>query len=1121
MFPLRWMRTAVVGALMVLLALAAVPAEAATTGKISGVVIDKSTKESLPGASVLIQGTTLGAKTDLDGKFIILTVPAGEHVVRVTMVGYTDVITSNVLVKPDQTTSLSVELEQSLIQMAPIEVVRERELIQMDEATTKRDVTAEKIKSLPVTNVADILKTQVGIKIRNDQFHVRGGRSEELLYTVDGVSMKDPLGGRGPTESLNLSGTEIENISIIKGGWSAEYGEATSGIINVATKEGDRQQTRGHLEYFTDNLGTESLNKYSFNYNRLEFTLGGPEPFLTKKLMPALGLGSSDKLTYFINADFDRQDTYTPINDFTTPTTRMDFRYTKFLGMEISDRQENAGNVGAKMTYRLNPNIRMTGIFKRSYERRLAWDWDYRYTANTMPWIEDRNDRYSVTWTHNLSPSTFYTVIVSRFERHYQQKPGDPNTAGGRMDPDGFLITTTEADHYVDANSNGVYDAPEQYIDVYPDGVYNNGDIWEDVDGDGVYLDTVDVLVYDFNGNGVYDNSGGEPFVDRDGNNIWDSGDVLEQDGNNNGVYDPERERDVFGPSANDLPEPFIDGDRSLGEPFVDVNKNGVWDADYEWTLHGRGEPFTDLSGDSKYQGPDDPWVPGVPFEDLNGNGVYDQGVAIPSGSYSTFDNDYDLGEPFVDLNGNGKRDPGDGFFDRGWDETALWHKRDIITNSLDIDLTSQVRREHEVKVGFKFSSHDLTYSELQKPYIRYEGIPDDGPYQGRGEVRDFYTQTPKAGAFYVRDKMEYGQMIGNIGFRYDYFVQSGDADVDLTQSNLVDEFGNRTVRSDYRDKFAPRIAFSYPISDKAKVFFNYGHFYQLPQLTFMYRRATQANSENGIAGNVNLDYQKTIQYEFGIQYLLSAEYVLSVQGFYKDDFGRIGASDIAGRASQNTLNFYENRDYARSRGLELELEKKYGNYVSGTATYDFSYAFGKASANTLDFFDNFYDRTSAVTVQEFPLDWDERHSVTLILDIRVPQNDHPKLFGLTMPDNFGLNIFWQYGSGFPYTPGDQHPGVELLSGGVVLDNSKRFPPTSNVDIRFNKDFKIADLDYTFELWVNNVFDTRNVASVGTNTGRPDTGLNLGGIPYLGDNPPDPRSWEAGRQIRLGLGVNF
>lgn len=1092
--------------------------DALAAGKISGTVIDKKTKEPIPQAPVTIEGTSLGALTDLDGRFTILSVPVGEHTVHVKLIGYTEVVIGNVLVTNDQTTTLSFELEESAIELAPIVVTRERDLIQMDEATTKRDVTAEKIKSLPVTNVGDILKTQVGITVRQDRFYIRGGRAEEVLYTVDGVSMKDPLGGRGPTESLNLSGTEIENVSVIKGGWSAEYGEATSGIINVSTKTGG-EHTRGHVEYFTDNLGTSALDKYSFNYNRLEMTLGGPEPFLSTRLLPALGLGGpSDKLTYFINGDFDRTDTYTPINNYTTPVTRAEFRYTKFLGIKVADRQENTGNLGLKLTYRLTPTIRMTGIVKRSYERSLSWDWSYRYTANTMPWVEDKNDRYSLTWVHNLSQSTFYQVILSRFSRQYSIMPGDPTTPGGRLQPDQFLFSD-QADHYVDVNSNGAYDAPEDFVDVYPDGFWNEGDIFQDVDGDGVFSDSVDVLLYDFNGNGAYDANSGEPFVDRNNNGIWDSGDILELDGNGNGIYDPARERDVFGPTTNDIPESFIDGDRSLGEPFVDVNKNGVYDDTTKTPLGGFGEPFSDLSGDGQYQGPNDTWVPGVPFEDLNGNGVFDLGGTIPSGAYSTIDNDYDLGEPFNDVNGNGIRDPADQFYDRGWDEDALWHRREITTTTLDADLTSQLRREHEVKFGVKFASHDLSLGDLLKPYIPYTQGDDTGPYPGRGETRDFYTQKPKSGAFYIRDKMEYGQMIANIGFRYDYFIQSDNAD--LTASGLADEFGNRVVSQDYRDKFAPRIAFSYPISDKAKVFFNYGHFYQLPQLTFMYRRSTQLNSSTGVIGNVNLDYQKTIQYEFGIQYLLSPEYVLSIQGYYKDDFGRVGTSSIVGKSQQESRNFYENRDYARSRGLEFELEKKYGNYVSGTATYNLSWAFGKASANSLDFFENFYDFSGAVTIKEFPLDWDQRHAITLILDIRVPRNDHPKLFGLKLPDNFGMNIFWQYGSGFPYTPGSLLPGAEILRGTIVEENSKRFPSNSNVDVRFNKDFNIGRLDYTFEVWVNNVFDNKNVNGVGTNTGRPDTDLNLGGVPYLGSEPTSPRRYDAGRQIRLGLGMNF
>jgi len=1130
------------------------PAWAAVTGKIAGVVIDKKTKEPIIGAAVQLTGTTIGILTGVDGKFQIMPVPAGAHTVAVKIIGYTSVITQGVPVRPDQTTTLNIELESSLIELQPIIVTRERQMIQMDEATTKRDVTAEKIKSMPVTNVADILKTMVGVTIRNDRFHIRGGRSGEVLYTVDGVSMRDPLGGRGPTESLNLSGTEIENISIIKGGWSAEYGEATSGIINVATKEGDRDVTRGHVEYFTDDFGTHNLNKYSQKFNRLEFTLGGPEPLLTRKLLPALGLDEiSGKLSYFINADFDRSNTYTSLDRYTTPLTPMKFRQTKFLGLKITDRQSNVGNMGIKLTYRLNPDIRVTGIAKRGYERSIPWSWgdytawQYRYNTASLPWVEDINDRYSLTWTHNLSPTTFYQVIVSRFQRKYQQKPGDPSTPGGTLNPDQFLFPDSTADHYADFNRNGRYDPPEEWVDLYPDGIFNFGDVAEDRNGDRKI--SPDELIFDFNGNGKWDRDSGEPFVDRNGSGFYDGyigfsgdsttsppygvqppilygdADPITLDGNRNGRYDPERDQN-FGTienagSVNDKFEPFIDGDISLGEPFIDVNRNGVRDA---WLpSYPFGEPFTDLSYNSQYDGPFDAWVAGVPFRDFNGNGVFDrggEGSGFWASSSSFTSPDYDLGEPFYDRNGNGKWDNADGFFDSGWDKQVLWTRKDVITNSIDIDLTSQVRREHEVKAGFKYSAYDLSLSELIEPYVTYNGVfKDNGPYQERGSLRDFYNQTPKAGSFYLRDKMEYGQMIANLGFRYDYFIQSPNAD--LTAGELQEEFGTRARSEDYRDKFAPRIAFSYPISDKAKVFFNYGHFYQLPQLTYMYRRATQQTSSTGVIGNVNLDYDKTIQYEFGIQYMLSPTYVLSVQGFYKDDFGRVNSSSVIGMVTQNTRNFYENRDYARGRGLELELEKKYGNYVSGTLTYNFAYAYGKASANSLDFFDNFYNFSGGVTINEFPLEWDQRHAITMIVDIRVPPNDHPKLFGVTMPDNFGLNVFWRFGSGYPYTPGERHPGVRTIPGGKPATNSMRLPSSSNVDLRLNKDFRLSSRNFTFELWINNVFDTRNIAGVQTATGLPNTGLNVKGVPYLDVGEPSPRNWEAGRQVRLGFGVDF
>jgi len=1103
------------------------PLWGAVTGKISGLVVDKKTKEALPGCAVMVEGTTLGAKTDVDGKYTILAVPPGDHSVRAQLIGRTDVIVRNVLVKPDQTTNVNFETEESAVELKPIIVIGKTEMIQMDQASTKRDVTAEKIKTMPVVNVGDILKTTAGVTVRNDRFHIRGGRSSELIYTVDGVSMTDPLGGRGATQALNLSGTEIENISIVKGAWSPEYG-GTSGLVNVSTKEGDRTVTQGHLQYFTDNFGTSKLNKYSFNYQRLEFTLGGPEPLLTRRLLPSLGLPNlADKLSYFVSLDFDRSDTYSSFNRYTTSETRATYRNTKFLGLIIPDRQENAGNALVKLTYRLHPDIRMTGIFKRSYERNQPWStssWNYRYTTNTHPWVEDRNDAYSLRWTHNLGPSTYYEVLLSRYVRNYWQRPGDPNGYGGTLNPDDFLFSY-QADQYLDRNGNGRYDPAEKWVDTYPDGEYNFGDIYYDRDGDGVFTQTStqnplgDSLIYDFNGNGRYDYNTGEQFTDTDGNGLHDEGDLLTQDGNGNGTYDADRERQMYAieGTPNDKPESFVDGDASLGEPYEDVNHNGIWDGPGVVTGYPLGEPFTDLSYDGKYEGPDDSWVSGVPFRDLNENGIFDAGSAVPSGSWSNVDAYYNEGEPFYDKNGNGRRDAAEGFYDYGWDADVVWHQRQPVTNTVKVDLVSQVRREHEVKVGLTYSAFDLKFNELQQPYVVWTGGDDGGPYPGRGAVRDFYHQTPKTGAFYVVDKMEYGQMIAQVGFRYEYFVQSQAAKA--TDVLFSDSVGVQ----DYRDKFAPRIAFSYPISDKAKVFFNYGHFYQLPELYQMYRRSTQLYSVSGTIGNVNLDFAKTIKYEFGVQYMVTPEYLLSVQGFYTDDFGRVSETKEIG--VRLASNYYENSDYSRARGLELELEKRYGNYVSGSVTYNFSYAYGKSSAEALDYFENFYARTGGrFRIQEFPLDWDERHKITLILDVRVPARDHPKLFGLRIPDNFGFNIFWQFGSGFPYTPDKDHPGVRrtLVGGEDPLTNSQRYPSHSNVDLRFNKDFKFGRLDYTFEIWVNNLFDSRDIEGVYGVTGRPETNVNQGpGVIYLSEREPDPRNWGAGRQIRVGVGVNF
>ncbi len=91
--------------------------QAGVTGKVSGRVIDKETGEGLPGANVVVKGTTLGASADINGNFFILNVPAGIYVVEASMIGYTPVEYKDVRVSIDLTTAINFNLSSTVLDL--------------------------------------------------------------------------------------------------------------------------------------------------------------------------------------------------------------------------------------------------------------------------------------------------------------------------------------------------------------------------------------------------------------------------------------------------------------------------------------------------------------------------------------------------------------------------------------------------------------------------------------------------------------------------------------------------------------------------------------------------------------------------------------------------------------------------------------------------------------------------------------------------------------------------------------------------------------------------------------------------------------------------------------------
>ena len=247
-----------------------------TTGKIAGKVINASTGEPLFAVNVIVEGTTLGAATDMQGNYVILNVPPGVYTVRASAVGFKTVRVTNVRVSVDQTTRVDFKLEEAAIELGEeVVVVAERPLVQRDLTSTSSKVSSDIIAKLPVENFTDIINLQAGVV----EGHFRGGRIGEVAYMIDGIPVNDVFSN---TYAIQVENHAIQEMEIVTGTFNAEYGQAMSGVVNIVTKEGGERYTGSFSVYTGDYVSSnrdlfmniERVNPTDI-YN-FQGTLGGP-----------------------------------------------------------------------------------------------------------------------------------------------------------------------------------------------------------------------------------------------------------------------------------------------------------------------------------------------------------------------------------------------------------------------------------------------------------------------------------------------------------------------------------------------------------------------------------------------------------------------------------------------------------------------------------------------------------------------------------------------------------------------------------------------------------------------------------------------------------------------------
>lgn len=384
---------------------------AAVTGKISGELTDAKTGDPIIGASIAVEGTALGATSDVDGRYIVINVPVGTYTILISSVGYSSLKVENVYVSTDLATKEDHALEAEVTDLnKTITVSSIRPLVLSDKTTTIDVMTSEEFEALPIRGFESAITLQnsvVRMKLNNDsnvrlrgarestssggELNLRGGRPSEVAYYVDGFSQQDPLSG---ISSSSLANNAIKEISVQSGTFSAEYGHVASGVVNVVTKSGTPQY-HGTLDMVTDNLLPDS-----YDQNFYSGDLGGPLP----------GFNNA----YFF---FSGERRY--LGDRSPSSKTKEFYEEAGLadefGVRLPSNSLDGWSTQGKLDFELNPEMKLTLNGNWSKDDWQEYRHNYLLIHEHSPRYLDENLGLNIKFTHMMDANTFYNISTSYF----------------------------------------------------------------------------------------------------------------------------------------------------------------------------------------------------------------------------------------------------------------------------------------------------------------------------------------------------------------------------------------------------------------------------------------------------------------------------------------------------------------------------------------------------------------------------------------------------------------------------------------------------------------------------------------------------------------------------------
>jgi outer membrane receptor protein involved in Fe transport len=458
-----------------------------------------------------------------------------------------------------------------------------------------------------------------------------------------------------------------------------------------------------------------------------------------------------------------------------------------------------------------------------------------------------------------------------------------------------------------------------------------------------------------------------------------------------------------------------------------------------------------------------------------------------------------------------------------------------FLEKTFKVDMTWQLNSHHSIKHGLQLLQHTVDRQRIDVRNIYYrsplENISVQDPATGKidwpyyqlevlpvtDKTMDVYKVRPMEYALYLQDKMEFDQMVINLGLRYDAFdpdqVYPTDRRNPDNELLLPDHMRSRYVKAARQTQFSPRFGLAYKLSDQAVLHFSYGHFFQMPPMYALYAnnifRVPLADYGTTM-GNSQLHAQKTITYEIGLWQELTRGMGLELALYYRDIYDLLSAK-VVSTYNQIEYGLYTNKDYGNARGLEVKW-----NYTLAALYTEINYTLGYTKGNADNPLQTFTRAGNSMDPIKrlIPMSWDQRHTLNLIA-------------GYTTR-NFSATLTAKYNSGVPYT---FSPLRESSLYNVNLYQNNDYQPSGySVDLTGYYQWRLGGTARARILFtVYNLLDRLNAVWVYSDTGQPYTTVvregNLAShhsdFNDYYDRIKNPSAFSAPRQVKLGLGIDF